>query len=185
MFKTSEYLNDLQKALEMFSFTSFKYIVEEVKHACKKQGRIFVMGNGGSAATASHLACDLSFVATRKRNSPILVTCLNDNIPTMLAIANDISYNAVFSDQLIDIVADDDLVIGISGSGNSLNVLQAIRHANSRGAITIGITGFSGGTLKNICDYVFQAASDNMQIIEDVHLTFCHMLMRSLMEEDE
>ncbi len=146
---------------------------------CYEQKRqIFIFGNGGSAATASHLATDLNKGVSYGLEKRFRVVCLNDNIPTMLAYANDLSYNDVFVEQLKNFLMKDDLVIGISGSGNSENVLRAIEYANRAGAVTFGITGFDGGKLKKIAKYSINANINDMQISEDLHVIICHVIMK-------
>lgn len=178
------YLMELVERVGEFDMEKFEKIATLVGLAAAQGKQIFVFGNGGSAATASHLAADLNFVAGRKLKKKFKVLCLNDNIPTMLAIANDTEYNNVFSTQLQNFLRPGDLVIGISGSGNSENVLRALRLAKAEEATTIGITGFDGGVLARIVDFSFIALGDSMQIVEDQHLIFCHMLMLFLFSVD-
>jgi D-sedoheptulose 7-phosphate isomerase len=109
--------------------------------------------------------------------------CLNDNLPSLLAYANDVSYDAVFVEQLKNFFNKGDLVIGISGSGNSENVLQAIRHAGANGGKTAGISGYAGGKLADLVDIPFVARVDDMQKVEDVHMIVVHMIMQALYAE--
>ena len=110
------------------------------------------------------------------------MVCLNDSIPTMLAYANDVNYEYVFVEQLKNFLNKGDIVIGLSGSGNSKNVLNAIEYANSKNAITIGLTGYDGGFLKKICRYSVNANINDMQISEDIHMMLCHMAYSILMD---
>ena len=114
---------------------------------------IFIMGNGGSAATASHYVCDFNKGISYGKDKKFKFICLNDNIPTMMAYANDLSYNEVFVGPLKNFMQEGDVVIGISGSGNSENVVRAIRYANENGGVSVGITGYSGGKVKELSKY--------------------------------
>jgi D-sedoheptulose 7-phosphate isomerase len=155
-------------------------VVEALRDAYAHERQIFVMGNGGSAATASHLACDINKGLRAGCETRFRMLCLNDSIPTMLAYANDLSYSDVFVEQLRNFVRPSDLVIGISGSGNSENVIRAVELANARGAVSIGMTGFDGGRLARTAHMSIVVPSHDMQVIEDVHLIVCHMLFRVL-----
>jgi D-sedoheptulose 7-phosphate isomerase len=141
------------------------------------------MGNGGSASTASHFACDLNKGVSLNLANRFRVIPLTDNLPTIMAYANDLSYEEIFIEQLKNFLAPGDLVIGISGSGNSVNVTRAVEYAVSQGNTTIGITGYDGGRLKKIADYSFNAGINDMQISEDLHMITAHILMRLLCEK--
>jgi D-sedoheptulose 7-phosphate isomerase len=160
-------------------------IVGELLKARDSGKRIYIMGNGGSASTASHMASDLNKGANRKDAPRFKAVALTDNIPAMLAWANDSSYEDVFLEQLINHVEKGDVVIGISGSGNSVNVLKAIEHANRVGAVTIGFTGFDGGALNKICKVSYVVPNDCMQQVEDVHLLIEHMISIILRDSPE
>jgi D-sedoheptulose 7-phosphate isomerase len=140
--------------------------------------KIFLFGNGGSAALASHFACDLGKGAThgaghRKR---FRVVALTDNVPLMTAWANDSTYEDIFAEQLRNLIEPEDIAFAISASGNSANVLNALETTRQMGGVGIGLTGFSGGKMKRICDVCLVVPSDNMQLIEDVHLSIAHSL---------
>lgn len=142
----------------------------------KEEGRtIFIMGNGGSASTATHFSCDFNKGCSYNQEKKFKVICLNDNTATMLAYANDVNYESIFAEQLKNFLKEGDIVIGLSGSGNSKNVLNAIEYANSRKAITIGLTGYNGGKLKTLAAYSVNTHINDMQISEDIHMTLCHM----------
>ena len=134
------------------------------------------MGNGGSGATASHFVCDFNKGISEKLDSKYRFICLNDNIPTMLAYANDVSYNSIFVEQLKNLATEGDLVIGISGSGNSNNVISAIEYANAQGCKTFGLVGYDGGMLKKIAQNCIHIKINNMQIVEDIHMIIDHLL---------
>ena len=152
--------------------------IDEILSAYKRDASIFTFGNGGSAALASHFACDLGKGTLIHHNGQkrFRVISLTDNIPLLTAWANDHGYEHVFAQQLQNLVASGDLVFAISGSGNSSNVLRALELAKDRGARTIGLTGFEGGKMKGLCDVCVILPSDNMQIIEDFHLSVTHAI---------
>ena len=141
-------------------------------------GTIYVCGNGGSASTASHMQNDFNKGISEYTDKKFKFYCLNDNVSTMMAVANDIGYEEVFRFPLINNITKKDLFIGISGSGNSKNVLNAAEYAKKCGARVIGITGYSGGKLKELADYRMHVDEMDMQIAEDVHMTFDHMMMK-------
>ena len=144
---------------------------------CERQGRtIFVMGNGGSAATASHLATDLSKTAYVKGRKRIKCVSLADNAAYMTAIGNDLSYDEIFSFQLEGLVRKGDLVILVTGSGNSPNMLKAAAAAEKAGAVSAALLGFDGGRLKFAVDFHVLVASDQYGVIEDVHMSIGHIV---------
>lgn len=148
-------------------------IISTIQKARDSGKTIFVFGNGGSSSTASHFACDLTkFIGVK-------VICLSDNTPSVLAIANDISYEDIFVEQLKIFMELGDVVIGFSGSGMSKNVLKTLEYAKNRGK-TIGITGFDGGLMKLNTDICLIVPNDNMQQVEDVHLIITHLVMTVL-----
>jgi D-sedoheptulose 7-phosphate isomerase len=175
-----QYLDDLTDQLRTFDTDQFHRILEQMLGAYERDSNIFIMGNGGSGSTASHFACDINKGCSIDLEKRFRVICLNDNIPTLLALANDIAYEAVFEEQMKNFFRPGDLVIGISGSGNSENVLRAIRYANENGGTTIGIGGFSGGKLAQLAHIPFVAAVDDMQKVEDIHMIVVHMLMQAV-----
>ena len=141
-------------------------------------GMIYVCGNGGSASTASHMQNDFNKGISEYTDKKFRFYCLNDNVSTMMAVANDIGYEEVFRFPLRNVITDKDLFIGISGSGNSKNVLNAAEYAKECGAKVLGITGYSGGKLKEMADYRMHVPENDMQIAEDLHMTFDHMMMK-------
>jgi len=175
-----QYLKGLNGLLDGFDTEAFDRIVNSILDAYSDETAIFIMGNGGSASTASHFACDINKGCCLDLDKKFKVICLNDNIPTLLAYANDLDYASVFVEQLKNFFHSGDVVIGISGSGNSENVLRAIRYANENGGKTVGMTGYSGGKLGQLVDIAYVAASDDMQKIEDVHMIIVHMIMQAV-----
>jgi len=150
----------------------------EVLRAYGENRSIFLFGNGGSAALASHFACDLGKGTVLNGNGQkrFRVLALTDNVPLMTAWANDSCYEQVFAEQLENFVSPGDLVFAISGSGNSMNVLRALEVARDGGAFRIGIAGFQGGKMRDLCDLCIVVPSDNMQVVEDLHLSVTHAI---------
>jgi D-sedoheptulose 7-phosphate isomerase len=150
---------------------------------CQARGRVvFVVGNGGSAATASHFACDLS-KGTRRDGPPTFhVVSLTDNVPLLTAWANDSGYERVFSEQLTALARPGDLLVAISASGNSPNVIAAIDAARSCGMAVVGLSGRSGGRLAHLADVAVNVPSDRIEIVEDAHLVVAHSLCVAVRE---
>jgi len=138
---------------------------------------VYVFGNGGSAATASHMQNDFNKGVSEYIEKKFRFRCLNDNMATVMAIANDIGYDEIFRFQLDGQLEPGDVVMAISGSGNSANVIKAVKYAKACGNKVIGITGFTGGKLKEICDISLHAPVMSMQVTEDVHMFFDHLMM--------
>jgi D-sedoheptulose 7-phosphate isomerase len=172
------YLGDLKELINTIDINEITEFIKDIENAYKNGKTIFIMGNGGSAATASHFVCDINKGVSLKLQKKFKVLCLNDNIPIMLAYSNDISYDSVFIEQLKNFIMNDDLVIGISGSGNSKNVLNAIEYSNKVGARTFGIIGCEGGKLKDIAQKSLIVRSFDMQKIEDCHMILTHLIMQ-------
>lgn len=157
--------------------------INAVLETRKRGGTIYTLGNGGSAATASHMVCDLAKGCSEALGgAKFRVECLCDNTPIMMAIANDYCYEDVFLRQLQGKLRPEDLVIAISGSGNSENVVRAVQYAKSIGTPVVGVTGYKGGKVMALADHSMHADIDDMQISEDVHMIFDHMMMRVIEE---
>lgn len=176
------YLESEIDILKKLDTEAVQKVVKAFEEAYERESAIYVFGNGGSAGTASHMANDFNKGISEYTEKKFRFQCLNDNIPTMLAVANDIGYGDVFSFQLKNKVKEKDLVIGISGSGNSENVIRALDCAKEQGAITMGIVGYHGGKVADIADIVFHVPLCNMQIVEDVHMILNHMVMSVVMQ---
>ena len=179
-YAAKQYLSELKEVLDDFNLEQFKKIVNLILNAYENEKQIFTMGNGGSASTASHFACDLNKGCCTNLEKKIKMICLNDNTPTLLAFANDVSYDVVFVEQLKNFFNPGDLVIGISGSGNSENVIKAIHHTKQNNGQTIGFSGFSGGKLAQMVDVPFVAKVDDIQKVEDIHMILVHMIMQAI-----
>lgn len=166
------------KIIQSLDWEEVDKAVEAIIGAYEREATIYIFGNGGSASTASHYANDFNKGISEQIDKKFKFVCLCDNFATVMAIANDISFEDVFRFQLRGRLKMKDLAIGISGSGNSANVINGIEYAKEVGAKTIGISGYSGGKLKEITDYHMHCPVEDMQITEDIHLTFDHMMYR-------
>jgi D-sedoheptulose 7-phosphate isomerase len=176
------YLSELKRALELLNAQEIENAVRLVKTAWEQGRQIITLGNGGSALTALHYITDWNkslFLATGK---PFRGRTLVDNLGLLTAYANDVSYADIFVEQLKNILQTGDLVIAISGSGNSENVIRAVDYANEQGAVVLGVCGYSGGRLKDKSPHVLWAPIDDMQLSEDMHCIFGHIIMRVLMD---
>jgi D-sedoheptulose 7-phosphate isomerase len=178
-----DYLGQLRDLLNNFPHECFEEIGQALLSAYEERKHVFIMGNGGSGSTASHFVCDINKGSCSELEKKFKVICLNDNMPSILAYANDLSYDKIFVEQLKNYLQPGDVVIGISGSGNSQNVLLAVSYAKENGAKTVGLSGFDGGKLARLVDIPFVVAINDMQKVEDVHMIFVHMLMQYLCRE--
>jgi D-sedoheptulose 7-phosphate isomerase len=177
------YFQSLSNIIPQLPYASIEQIATTITQAVGEGRTIFVFGNGGSAATASHVVCDLGKTATENSQSRRLkVIALTDNVPLMTAWANDAGYEHVFSEQLKNFVAPRDVVFAISCSGDSPNVLQALKTAQAAGAITVGTAGYEGGKMKALCDICAVIPSDNMQLIEDLQHAVAHSIFSVVRE---
>lgn len=175
------YLSEVAKTLAKFRCDAVEGIVDLLFEAYFGETGVYIFGNGGSAALASHLACDLSKTVTFANGSRRLrALSLTDNMPLMSAWSNDVGYEAVFAEQLRNFVRPADLVVAISGSGNSPNVLCGLELAREKGAKTVGITGRDGGKMVGLCDQCLIVPSQNIQVIEDLHLMAVHAITTTL-----
>lgn len=174
------YFDRLKSTIDKVSKVDLNTLMNLLVQARSMGKTVFIMGNGGSASTASHYVCDFNKGISLNANKKFKLICLNDNIPSLMAYANDLSYDDIFVYPLKSYFTEGDMVIGISGSGNSENVLKAIDFANRHGGITVGLTGYSGGKLKQIAQYNVNIPVDDMQIAEDLHLVLDHCMMKIL-----
>lgn len=150
----------------------------------KTEGKntVYVLGNGGSTSIASHFVCDFVkdvAVASGKR---FKIVSLSDNVATLTAYANDMEFDLIFVEQLKNFLSKGDVVVAISGSGNSKNILKAVEYANEIGAITLGMTGFDGGELIKKAKHTVLAPADDIQIVQDSHMAIIHLLMQVIKE---
>ena len=174
--KINAYLNLFKRTLDNVDYKELCKTLDVLQDACKKKKHIFIMGNGGSSATASHYAGDFNKGLSLDREHKYRFIALNDNAPTVLSLANDVSYDDIFVEQLKNFLDPGDIVIAISGSGNSANIIKAAKYAHEHGNIVIGMTGFSGGKLLSYSTIKLHVPVDNMQIVEDIHMMFAHLM---------
>jgi D-sedoheptulose 7-phosphate isomerase len=172
----AQYKTEVLKALDTVDLDRVNQAIELFKDARAGGHQIFVCGNGGSASTASHFACDIVKGASYSRSQRFRIMALNDQIATLTAYANDVSYDCVFVEQLRNFAQPGDLVMCISGSGNSPNVIRAMEYANSIGCKTLALTGRDGGKLGPLAQLNIQVDAPHMGRIEDAHMIVCHMI---------
>lgn len=175
-----DYLDELRAVLASLDVDAVDAVIQALLRAYRDGRTVFVVGNGGSASTASHFACDLGKNVTAPGQRRFRVMTLTDNVAALTAWANDTAYDRVFAEQLENFVAPDDVVVAISGSGNSPNVLEAMKVARARGATTVGLIGFRGGRLASRCDLSIVVPWDQMDQIEDAHLALQHLICRTI-----
>lgn len=176
----SSYLDGLEACRRELSLEKLESVLNILLLARQEGRKIFILGNGGSASAASHFACDLGKGTAAPGVPRFRVISLTDNVALLTAWANDTSYEMVFREQLENLLEPGDVVIGISASGNSPNVLRAIEYANEHGAITIGLVGCGGGKLKKLVQVDLTISSTNIGQAEEVHLTLNHVLTQYL-----
>ena len=176
----SSYLAKLVGTLQMVDHHAIDHALSLIYTAWQNENQVIVFGNGGSAMTAQHYITDWNKSIYLSTQKPFHGRCLTENMGLITAYANDVSYYDVFIEQLKPILKPNDLVIGISGSGNSENVLRAIRYANEHKAVTLGICGYDGGKLKNLAQHQVWVNVNDMQLSEDIHLIFGHIVMQKI-----
>lgn len=174
------YIADVQRTLGLLPWELIEEMVEQLHRARLSGKQIFIIGNGGSAATASHFACDLGKNIVVPHLPRLRVQSLTDNMAIFSACANDYGYESVFAEQLANLVQPGDIVIAISASGNSPNVLRAVEFAQSCAAFTIGWSGYKGGKLARLVDLAIVVTNDCIEQIEDAHLVLAHMVTVAL-----
>ncbi len=180
--KIQDYISSLQDTINILPVEKIQEVVDIIHEARLSEKQVFIMGNGGSASTASHFVCDLA-KNTRKEGWPhFKVIGLSDNMAILSAYANDEGYENVFSQQLENLIQNGDIVIGISASGNSPNVLKGMSVATKHNAETIGFTGFDGGKLGKMVNYHIHIPNNNYGQVEDVHLMIEHMTINALQD---
>lgn len=174
--KITEYINNFRVVLDNFDIDALEEIIQTFIYARDNNKNIYVFGNGGSGSTASHMVCDIIKGCSYNKEKKFRIICLNDNIPTILAYSNDVGYDVIFEEQLKNLMNEGDVVLAISGSGNSKNIIKAIDYANINGATTIGFSGFDGGLLKKKAKINLHVPIDDMQISEDFHVIAMHIM---------
>lgn len=174
------YFSKLGTILDRMDRGSIDNGIAVIAKAWQEGRQIITLGNGGSAMTALHFITDWNKSVYLANGIPFRGRSLSDNMGLLTAYANDISYADIFSEQLKNILQPGDLVIAISGSGNSENVVRAVRYANENNAVTLGLCGYRGGKLKELAQHVVWADVDDMQLCEDIHAIFGHIVMQTL-----
>lgn len=174
----STYISSLIRVLNKIDDDQVSPIISVLDGALERKARIFVIGNGGSAATASHICSDLGIGLKRRGLANFDIWSLVDNIPVSTALSNDLSYDQIFSEQLTGLLTANDVLIALSASGNSPNILRAVELANKVGATVIGCTGFDGGMLLKLSDVAFhvETPAGAYGIVEDAHMVLNHIL---------
>ena len=175
-----KYVGGIKQTLDCLPWESIQHVVN-LLHQARVDGRqVFVMGNGGSASTASHMACDLNKNTVAPDYPRFRVIALTDSMALFSACANDFSYEDVFAEQLINFIREGDIVVAISASGNSPNILKAVKLARMHKAITVGWSGYDGGKLAGLVDIPVVVPSHSIEQIEDIHLILEHMITAAL-----
>lgn len=178
----ASYIEQVKSTLDNLSSESIDAMIEAFAKTYEAGGNIYTMGNGGSGASASHAAGDFLKGASYGLDRRFKMICLNDNLPSMMAIANDIGWEDIFVEPLKNFIGKDDLVIGISGSGNSANVVKALTYAKDNGVATIAMTGFKGGKIGQIADLHVHAPVMDMEVTEDIHMVIFNIVKKAMME---
>jgi D-sedoheptulose 7-phosphate isomerase len=179
------YKQHVLEAIERIDLNKVHRAVEWFREARDSGRAIFVCGNGGSASTASHFVCDMVKGASHNRRTRFRIQALTDSVPTLTAYSNDVGYDVVFVEQLRNFAGPGDLFMGISGSGNSPNVVRAMEYANSIGCNTIALTGRDGGKLGPLAQLNIHVDVPHMGRIEDAHMIVCHMICYYFMDAEE
>ena len=175
-----EYIDKLEQGLRAIDPSAIAEVVEALERARAEQRTLFIIGNGGSAATASHMANDLQKLASQGKSPAFRAIALTDNVPLLTAWGNDEDYTAVFVRQLQALARVGDVLIAITGSGNSQNIVRAMEWAKEAGLETIALLGFDGGKAKHIADHVLLFREDHYGRIEDAHMILEHMIANYL-----
>ena len=173
----TDYMELEMEVLKNLDINAINEAMNLMMQAYEAKKKIYIFGNGGSSATASHYQNDFNKGISEYVDKKFNFICLNDNVPTIMAIANDIGFEEVFRFQLRGKLEEGDIVIAISGSGNSKNVIYAVEYAKKQGNKVIGMTGYKGGRLKELADISLHADVMSMQVTEDIHMIFDHMIM--------
>jgi len=181
-----KYIGDLSALLKSMSPQDIERIILALENTVKKKSTIYILGNGGSSATASHMVNDLGAGLRRRDIMNFKVMSLGDNSPVVTAIANDIGYENIFYMQMKGLLSADDLVIAISCSGDSPNIIKAVEYAKGLGCSIVGVTGFGGGQLKQIADIGFHvdAPKGEYGLVEDAHMILDHIIYSYYIQRD-
>ncbi len=178
---TDSYFDLVKETLDGLDRKSMESFVDLIMETYEREGTIYIFGNGGSGGNASHMCGDIVKDVSLGLEKRFKVVCLNDNVPSMMAVANDISYDDIFLEPLKNFVKAGDLVVGISGSGNSANVVKALLYAKQKDVSTVALCGFDGGKIKEIADLAVHANVQDMEVSEDIHSVIGHAVKKMLM----
>ena len=181
----ADHLLKLGSLIGQMDLDAIERVFQRLRRARDNRGTVFIAGNGGSAATASHWANDLGKATKRSKHEPMRVMCLSDNVPWLTALANDEGYERVFAGQLENFARPEDILVVISASGNSPNLVRAVELARQRGTATVGFLGFDGGVLMNMVDDLVWIATEkgSYELVEDCHMSLCHALTKCLAQD--
>ena len=183
-FSIENYINQHNLVIKNLNHEEVENAIKLIKKTIEEEKRVAVCGNGGSAVAASHYITDWNKMVYSYTGIKFNGICLSDNIGLITAYSNDLSYDEVFSEQVKNLLQKGDLLIALSGSGNSNNVIKSTKIANELGINTLAICGFDGGKLKKVSKNSVWIRSNDMQLCEDAQTVFGHMVMKSLCEED-
>jgi D-sedoheptulose 7-phosphate isomerase len=179
----TDYFARVSDTLSRVDTEAVMQLVSMLLKARQNENTVFVFGNGGSGATASHVTGDFLKGISYGLDKRFRVQCLNDNVSGIMAISNDLTYEEIFIEQLKTFLRREDIVIGISGSGNSANVVKAMEYARAKGAITVAFCGYRGGKIKDIADLVIHAPIKDMEVTEDIHIIIFHAIKQAIMKQ--
>jgi D-sedoheptulose 7-phosphate isomerase len=185
MERIQNYISALQLTMDQLPRQPIVAAIDTLQQARRKGSQVFILGNGGSASTASHFACDLSKNTRREGLPHFKAIALNDNMALFSAYANDEGYENVFSEQLANLIRPEDIVIAFSASGNSKNVIKAVEAAHEHQATVIGFTGFDGGRLKQLATINIHVDSNIIEHVEDIHLMLEHLIVKTIKDQVE
>jgi D-sedoheptulose 7-phosphate isomerase len=171
------YFDRLRATIDRIPLERIERMGDILFRAYQHDKQVFVVGNGGSAATASHMACDLGKNTIGPNQRRFRILSLTDNTPLLTALANDVGYEHVFSEQLVNLIRPGDVLIVVTGSGRSPNILHAMHYARARGATVIALLGFDGGPASELADELVLVPSEDYGLIEDLHLILNHVLV--------
>ena len=175
------YIDLVKTTLDALDPKALEALIEAFHTTYQNGGTIYTMGNGGSGASASHAAGDFLKGASYGLDKRFRMICLNDNLPSMMAIANDIGWDHIFIEPLKNFIGPNDLVIGISGSGNSKNVVNALEYANAQGVTTVAMSGFKGGKISELATINVHAPVMDMEVTEDIHMVIFNIVKKQMM----
>lgn len=176
----NSYIEEIKQAIDNLDKEIIEKVINKIFEAYRENKQIFIMGNGGSASTASHFACDLGKGTIIEGKNRFRVMSLNDNMAIITAFSNDYGYDYVFVEQLKNLVNSEDIVIAISASGNSNNIIEGVKYAKEKGAYIIGFSGFEGGKLREISDLCLHVENNNYGQVEDIHMFLSHMISQNI-----